>query len=45
MDFIARAFIESIKGAKKPVIGVYDAVSMSVIVPLSESSIKSAAVS
>ena len=42
MDFfIARAFIESIKGAKKPVIEVYDAVSMSVIVPLSESSIKS----
>ena len=42
MDFfIARAFIESIKGAKKPVIDVYDAVSMSVIVPLSESSIKS----
>ena len=42
MDFfIARAFIESIKGAKKPVIDVYDAVSMSVIVPLSEASIKS----
>ena len=42
MDFfIARAFIESIKGAKKPVIDVYDAVSMSVIVPLSESSIES----
>ena len=42
MDFfIARAFIESIKGAKKPVIDVYDAVSMSVIVPLSENSIKS----
>lgn len=42
MDFfIARAFIESIKRAKKPVIDVYDAVSMSVIVPLSESSIES----
>ena len=42
MDFfITRAFIESIKGAKKPVIDVYDAVSMSVIVPLSESSIES----
>ena len=40
MDFfILRAFIESLKGAK-PVIDVYDAVSMSVISPLSEKSIR-----
>jgi len=40
MDFfIARAFIEAIKGDVKPVIDVYDAVSMSVISPLSEKSI------
>lgn len=40
MDFfIARAFIEAIKGDAKPVIDVYDAVSMSVISPLSEKSI------
>ncbi|MFL2982770.1 MAG: Gfo/Idh/MocA family oxidoreductase [Candidatus Neomarinimicrobiota bacterium] len=39
MDFfILRAFIESLKGAK-PVMDVYDAVSMSVISPLSEKSI------
>ena len=40
MDFfILRAFIESLKGAK-PVIDVYDSVSMSVISPLSEKSIR-----
>ena len=40
MDFfILRAFIESVKGAE-PVIDVYDAVSMSVISPLSEKSIR-----
>ena len=40
MDFfIVRAFIETIKGAD-PVIDVYDAVSMSVICPLSEKSIR-----
>ena len=40
MDFfIVRAFIEALKGAK-PVIDVYDAVSMSVISPLSEKSIR-----
>ena len=41
MDFfIIRAFVESIKNNQKPVIDVYDAVSMSCIVPLSEMSIK-----
>ena len=41
MDFfIIRAFIEAIKGDQRPVIDVYDAVSMSCIVPLSEQSIK-----
>ncbi len=40
MDFfIVRAFIETLKGAN-PVIDVYDAVSMSVIFPLSEKSIR-----
>ena len=40
MDFfIVRAFIEALKGAS-PVIDVYDAVSMSVICPLSEKSIR-----
>ena len=40
MDFfIVRAFIETLKGAD-PVIDVYDAVSMSVICPLSEKSIR-----
>jgi len=40
MDFfIVRAFVEALKGAD-PVIDVYDAVSMSVISPLSEKSIK-----
>jgi len=40
MDFfILRAFIETLKGAD-PVIDVYDAVSMSVICPLSEKSIR-----
>ena len=40
MDFfILRAFVEALKGAE-PVIDVYDAVSMSCIVPLSEMSIK-----
>jgi hypothetical protein len=40
MDFfIVRAFIETLKGAE-PVIDVYDAVSMSVISPLSEKSIR-----
>ncbi len=39
MDFfILRAFIETLKGGD-PVIDVYDAVSMSVICPLSEKSI------
>ena len=38
--FIVRAFVESLKGNQQPVIDVYDAVSMSVIVPLSEKSIK-----
>ena len=37
--FIVRAFIESIKRGVKPPIDVYDAVSMSVISPLSEKSI------
>ena len=41
MDFfIIRAFVESIKKNQNPVIDVYDAVSMSCIVPLSEMSIK-----
>jgi len=41
MDFfIIRAFVEAIKEKQKPVIDVYDAVSMSCIVPLSEQSIK-----
>jgi len=41
MDFfITRAFVEALKGDQTPVIDVYDAVSMSVIVPLSEKSIK-----
>ena len=40
MDFfILRAFIETLKG-RDPVIDVYDAVSMSVICPLSEKSIR-----
>ena len=40
MDFfIVRALIESIKGTAPPPIDVYDAVSMSVICPLSEQSI------
>lgn len=40
MDFfIVRAFIESLKGDAQPPIDVYDAVSMSVISPLSEESI------
>jgi len=40
MDFfIVRAFVEALKGAE-PVIDVYDAVSMSVICPLSEKSIR-----
>ena len=37
--FIMRAFIESVKRGVKPPIDVYDAVSMSVISPLSEKSI------
>ena len=37
--FIVRAFIESIKRGTKPPLDVYDAVSMSVISPLSEKSI------
>ena len=37
--FIMRAFIESIKRGVKPPLDVYDAVSMSVISPLSEKSI------
>ena len=42
MDFfIVRAFVEASKDDQSPVIDVYDAVSMSVIVPLSEKSIKS----
>ena len=42
MDFfIVRAFVEALKDENYPVIDVYDAVSMSVIVPLSEKSIKS----
>jgi len=42
MDFfIVRAFVEALKDDQSPVIDVYDAVSMSVIVPLSEKSIKS----
>ena len=41
MDFfIIRAFVESIKKPQNAVIDVYDAVSMSCIVPLSEMSIK-----
>ena len=39
--FISRAFIEALKDNQSPVIDVYDAVSMSVIVPLSEKSIQS----
>ena len=40
MDFfIVRAFLESIKRGVTPPIDVYDAVSMSVISPLSEKSI------
>ena len=40
MDFfILRAFVETLKGAD-PVIDVYDSVSMSVISPLSEKSIR-----
>ena len=40
MDFfILRAFVETLKGAE-PVIDVYDSVSMSVISPLSEKSIR-----
>ena len=40
MDFfIVRAFVEALKDDQSPVIDVYDAVSMSVIVPLSEKSI------
>ena len=40
MDFfILRAFIESLRGAD-PVIDVYDSVSMSVVSPLSEKSIR-----
>ena len=38
--FVVRAFIESIKREVKPPIDVYDAVSMSVISPLSEKSIE-----
>ena len=38
--FIARAFVETLKDENYPVIDVSDAVSMSVIVPLSEKSIK-----
>ena len=42
MDFfIVRAFVEALKDDQSPVIDVYDTVSMSVIVPLSEKSIKS----
>ena len=42
MDFfIIRAFVEALKDDQSPVIDVYDTVSMSVIVPLSEKSIKS----
>ena len=37
--FVVRAFIESVKRGIKPPIDVYDAVSMSVISPLSEKSI------
>jgi predicted dehydrogenase len=41
MDFfVVRAFVEACKGDQTPVIDVYDAVSLSVIVPLSEKSIK-----
>jgi predicted dehydrogenase len=41
MDFfVARTFVETLRGENTPVIDVYDAVSMSVIVPLSEKSIK-----
>ena len=41
MDFfIVHAFIEALKDNQPPAIDVYDAVSMSVIVPLSEKSIK-----
>jgi hypothetical protein len=40
MDFfIVQAFVEALKDNQSPVIDVYDAVSMSVIVPLSEKSI------
>jgi hypothetical protein len=41
MDFfVVRAFVEALKENQSPVIDVYDAVSMSVIVPLSEKSIQ-----
>jgi hypothetical protein len=41
MDFfVVRAFVEALKDNQTPVIDVYDAVSMSVIVPLSEKSIR-----
>ena len=41
MDFfIVHAFIETLKENQPPVIDIYDAVSMSAIVPLSEKSIK-----
>ena len=41
MDFfVVRAFVEALKENQSPVIDVYDAVSMSVIVPLSEKSIR-----
>ncbi len=41
MDFfVVRAFVEALKDNQTSVIDVYDAVSLSVIVPLSEKSIK-----
>ena len=41
MDFfVVRAFVEALKENQSPVIDVYDAVSMSVIIPLSEKSIR-----
>jgi predicted dehydrogenase len=43
--FIVRAFIESVKRGIKPPIDVYDAVSMSVISPLSEKSISNGSTS
>ena len=43
--FIVRAFVESIKRGIKPPIDVYDAVSMSVISPLSEKSISNGSTS